>query len=92
MNKLLLILSFTLFISCGKTLENLRENSVSVQKVDPVDEEKFSYELDGIACSTGKHKFAKHEQACTALKNDYCAQDEREDLFLSEQCSGLFDS
>lgn len=90
-----LFILFT-FISCGKAIDQLRLDSVKVQKVDPVDEEMFSYELRDSGCTTGIQKFAKHEQACLGLKDDnlnqQCAQEERRDLFLSESCSGLFDS
>jgi hypothetical protein len=86
------MLSFT---SCGKKVSDLwpSEQTQEAYGEDAVSE-NYTYEFSDSGCSTGVQSADTFIEICTQLKdheiNDSCAYDDREELFLSAQCSGVF--
>ena len=89
--KILIFLSVLfVFVSCGKD-SNIIPKKQIVQKIEPAEEEEFSYEMTGINCTTGEHFFGSHKEACDGLLDDSlnnnCAENKRMQLYENEQCS-----
>lgn len=88
-----LILSVLSITSCGK-LDDLAHGGKTVMKVEPAQEEAYSYELSTKGCSTGTHEFQSFTEACEGLRdndlNNFCALAEREELFINSECAGSF--
>lgn len=90
MRLLIFAIVFFSFISCGKEGTIIPKTQI-IQKIEPAEEEQFSYEFRGNNCTTGEHAFSTHAKACQALLNDElnndCAHDRRVQLYENEQCS-----
>ena len=88
-----LILSVLSITSCGK-LDDLAHGGKTVMKVEPAQEEAYSYQLSSKGCSTGTHEFQSFLAACQGLRDDdlnnNCALEEREELFINSECQGAF--
>ena len=86
-----------IIVSCGRApgFVTQREEAAILQ-IDPAQAENYSYEFSTTKCSTGIHGFDTFTKACEALKdhtlNNECAENQREELFISEQCPGEFSS
>ena len=94
MKKLVLIIFLA---SCGRAPGFMTQREeAALLNVDPAQAENYSYEFSTTKCSTGVHSFDTFANACEALKNhelnNSCAEDLREELFVSELCPGEFTS
>ena len=96
MNKLVLIFMLMLsFTSCGKKVSDLWPEATSdaAYSEDAVSE-MYTYELQESGCSTGLQAASTFSDICTQLKdhtlNDNCAYEDREELFRTAECTGLF--
>ena len=96
MNKLILIFMLMLsFTSCGKKVSDLWPEATSdaAYSEDAVSE-MYTYELQEPGCSTGLQAASTFSEICIQLKdheaNGNCAFDDREDLFITAECSGVF--
>lgn len=91
--RFLVILS--IFISCGQAPGFISQRQeAEALSIEPAQAEDYAYEFSTTKCSTGFHSFDTFAKACNALRddnlNDHCAEDQREELFLSELCPGEF--
>lgn len=84
-----------LFASCGQQVNGLWPEAQSYEAyVEDAIVESYSYEFLSSSCSTGKISAPTFDEICAQLKNDSinenCAAQEREELFISASCSGVF--
>lgn len=83
-----------LFVSCGKDGSFIPTQKETIYKVDPAEQEDYSYEFTKRKCTTGKQYFETFLSACNGLKNESlnneCAQESRKELFESAKCPGEF--
>lgn len=81
-------------MSCGKEGALIPTKKETIYKVEPAQEEKFSYEFTKKDCSTGVQSFNTFLLACKGLQNSIlnneCAEEKREELFVSAECPGSF--
>lgn len=82
------------FVSCGNDNSLWPTDSQMSSSIEPAQAEMYSYEFYGSKCSTELQSFETFERACEALKNDElnnnCANNKREELFISSACEGSF--
>lgn len=88
---------FFILISCGQVPETVSYRGVEVvYHEEPATAEDYSYEFSTLKCTTGVQSFDTFIKACEGLKNhklnNDCAKSKRENLFLSEQCPGSFET
>lgn len=86
------MLSFT---SCGKKISDLWPEATSqAAYAEDAVSEMYTYELKGNGCSTGMQAANTFIEICSQLKdheaNGNCAFEDREDLFITAECSGVF--
>lgn len=82
-------------VSCGKQVSELWPEATTQEAyADPAVTELYTYEFNGSSCYTGKQAAQTFENICSQLKdhelNENCAYEEREELFLSAGCPGVF--
>lgn len=96
MNKLIYIFILMLsFTSCGKKIGDLWPEATSqAAYAEDAVSEMYTYELKGSGCSTGLQAASTFSEICSQLKdheaNGNCAFEDREDLFITAECSGVF--
>ena len=95
MRKLFMLSIFSiLMVSCGKNSSVWPTHDVEAASVEPATSEEFTYQFSGFRCNTGAQSSATFSGICEVLKDDElnqsCADDKREDLFLSANCVGSF--
>ncbi len=81
-------------VSCGAEKKLFQPETKTVQASEPAVSEEFSYAFRERKCETGEHTFSTFAAVCGALKeverNNDCAEEEREDLFVGAECPGDF--
>lgn len=81
-------------ISCGQ-IKDLAPRQTNIIELEPAELEPFTYQLLDEDCSTGRHEFHTLREICEALRDDElnqsCAAEERENLFVTAECSGDFE-
>lgn len=96
MFKLISVLLFLVFCtSCGQAAKSIWPETEQVEAYsEPAITETYTYAFNGISCTTNSHSASSFEEICTQLKdsisNEDCAEDKREELFISAECPGEF--
>lgn len=96
MSKLLILSLISLMaISCGKNANNIWPTTTEQEAyADPAIASYYEYSFSTSKCNTGNQTAPTFAEICAQLKdnslNNNCALEEREELFISAECEGVF--
>jgi len=96
MRKLIILaLLSSVLASCGKNANNIWPTTTEQEAfADPAVATLYEYSFSKNSCQTGNQSASTFVEICKTLKdnslNNNCAIEERENLFISAECEGIF--